>query len=121
MWASGLSDRHLWRQSWRELSFNGVLIPDGHVHTEWSWDAPRGFMTAQHAGAQFRAYLRETEAMLESDQVFEVLAHLDYPKRYWPAEAPYDPRDFEAELRTVLRAAARRGTVLEVNTTRGGE
>ena len=80
-----------------------------------------GFLTAEHAAAQFRAYLQETEAMLASDQAFEVLAHLDYPKRYWPAEAPYRPAEFEAELRAVLRAAARRGTVLEINTTRGGE
>ena len=23
-----------------------MLIPDGHVHTQWSWDAPRGDMKA---------------------------------------------------------------------------
>jgi histidinol-phosphatase (PHP family) len=80
-----------------------------------------GFLTAQNAGDQFRAYLGETEALLESGQPFEVLAHLDYPKRYWPAEAAYEPADFEEELRTVLRAAARRRSVLEVNSTRGGE
>src|SRR5205814_1360705 len=68
-----------------------------------------GFLTAEHAGAQFRSYLSETEALLESSQAFEVLAHLDYPKRYWPAGASYQPVDFEEELRAVLRAAARRG------------
>ncbi|HEX2647958.1 MAG TPA: histidinol phosphate phosphatase, partial [Candidatus Dormibacteraeota bacterium] len=30
-----------------------------------------------------------------------------------------DERDYEAEIRAVLRAAARTGRVLEVNTTRG--
>lgn len=67
-----------------------------------------------------RAYFRETLALVESTQPFEVLAHLDYPKRYWPeGTAPYREEDFEEELRAVLIAAARRGTVLEVNTTRG--
>jgi histidinol-phosphatase (PHP family) len=47
-----------------------------------------------------------------------VLAHLDYPKRYWPDGATYDPSRYEDQFRTVLRAAAKRGTVLEVNTTR---
>jgi histidinol-phosphatase (PHP family) len=61
-------------------------------------------------------YFRETLRMVESSQQFEVLAHLDYPKRYWP---PYREEDFEEQLRAVLVAAAKRGCVLEVNTTRG--
>ena len=65
-------------------------------------------------------YFRETLAMVESSQPFEVLAHLDYPKRYWPdGMAPYREEDYEEQLRAVLRAAAKRGCVLEVNTTRG--
>jgi histidinol-phosphatase (PHP family) len=67
-----------------------------------------------------RAYFAETLKLVQSAQPFEVLAHLDYPKRYWPhAELPYREEDFEEELRAVLRAAAQRGSVLEVNTTRG--
>jgi len=67
-----------------------------------------------------REYLRETLAMVESDQAFETLAHLDYPKRYWPeGAAPYREEDFQGEIRAVLAAAARTGRVLEVNTTRG--
>jgi len=58
--------------------------------------------------------------MIDGGQPFEALAHLDYPKRYWPEGAPpYVERDYEAEIRAVLRAAARSGRVLEVNTTRG--
>src|SRR4029077_17962637 len=65
-------------------------------------------------------YFRETLAMVESSQPFEVLAHLDYPKRYWPeGMTPYREEDYEEQLRAVLRAAAKRGCVLEVNTTRG--
>ena len=71
-----------------------------------------------------REYFRELLALVESNQPFEVLAHLDYLKRYWPASmAPYHEEQFEAELRAILVAAKKRGRVLEVNTTRndGGE
>ncbi len=70
--------------------------------------------------AATRQYLGEVLAMIDGGQPFEALAHLDYPKRYWPEGAPpYIERDYEAEIRAVLRAAARTGRVLEVNTTRG--
>ena len=69
--------------------------------------------------AATREYFAEVAAMLDGGQPFEVLAHLDYPKRYWPAgAAAYEEKDYEAEIRTVLRAAAGTGRVLEVNTTR---
>ncbi len=65
-------------------------------------------------------YFRETLRMVESSQPFEVVAHLDYPKRYWPeGGVPYREEDYEEQIRAVLVAAARRGCVLEVNTTRG--
>jgi len=65
-------------------------------------------------------YFRETLRMVESSQPFEVLAHLDYPKRYWmDGQAPYREEDYEEELRAVLVAAAKRDLLLEVNTTRG--
>jgi histidinol-phosphatase (PHP family) len=67
------------------------------------------------------AYFEEMLAMLESGQPFQTLAHLDYPKRYWPAgRLPYREEDYEDQLRAILSAAAKRGCVLEVNTTRGG-
>ncbi len=80
-----------------------------------------GFLQAEVVDAMFAAYLADTLAMVESDAAFEVLAHLDYPKRYWPAGARYDERRFEEGFRAVLRAAAGRGVALEVNTTRGGD
>jgi histidinol-phosphatase (PHP family) len=65
-------------------------------------------------------YFRETLAMVESNEPFETLAHLGYPKRYWPdAMEPYREQDYEEEIRDILAAAARRGLVLEANTTRG--
>jgi len=46
-----------------------------------------------------------------------VLAHLDFPRRYWPAgAAEYTEAAFEEEYRAVLRALAGSGRVLELNT-----
>jgi histidinol-phosphatase (PHP family) len=68
----------------------------------------------------FRSYLRESLALAESEQPFDVMAHLDYPKRYWPHDQlAFREEDFEEELRAVLRALAARGSALEINTTRG--
>ena len=70
--------------------------------------------------AATREYFGEVLAMIEGGQPFEAVAHLDYPKRYWKQGTPaYREKDFEAEIRAVLHAAARTGRVLEVNTTRG--
>jgi histidinol-phosphatase (PHP family) len=70
--------------------------------------------------AAVREYFGEVLLLVESGQPFEVLAHLDYPKRYWlDGAAPYREKDYEPEIRAILRAAARTGRVLEVNTTRG--
>ncbi len=67
-----------------------------------------------------REYFRETLAMVDSDQPFETLAHIDYPKRYWvDGAAPYREEDYEEEIRAILASAVRSGRVLEVNTTRG--
>jgi histidinol-phosphatase (PHP family) len=67
-------------------------------------------------------FLQETLALVESSQPFQLLAHLDYPKRYWAHDQlEYRETEYEEELRAVLRSLARRGGVLEVNTTRGME
>ena len=66
-----------------------------------------------------RAYLAEVPRLIEGFDGFSVLAHLDYPLRYWPAEAgPFDPGAFQEELRDVLRILAGSGRVLEINTSR---
>ena len=98
----------------------------GSVHTIRREGAPvdmsQGILTPAAAPALLREYFAELLALVESEQPFEVLAHLDYPKRYWPHPAiAYREADFEEEQRAVLRAAARRGSVLEVNTTRGAD
>jgi histidinol-phosphatase (PHP family) len=81
----------------------------------------RGFLSVENAEDVLRLYLREVMALVESDQPFQVLSHLDYPKRYWPAEASYREATYEQEFRGILRAAAARDIALEVNTTRGGD
>jgi histidinol-phosphatase (PHP family) len=69
-----------------------------------------------------RQYLEEAAALVESAAPFEVLAHLGYPKRYWPHDVVhFREEDYEEEYRAVLRGLAARDGVLEVNTTRGAE
>jgi histidinol-phosphatase (PHP family) len=81
-----------------------------------------GLLAPERAGDTLSAYFADLLALVESSQPFEVLAHLDYPKRYWPhADVPYRDEDHEEEIRAVLRGAAARGSVLELNTTRGVE
>jgi histidinol-phosphatase (PHP family) len=64
-----------------------------------------------------RTYLAEVLQLVEGSDDFAVLAHIDYPLRRWPVDAgPFDPAAFEDELRTVLRALARSGRALELNT-----
>jgi histidinol-phosphatase (PHP family) len=64
------------------------------------------------------SYLTEVLRLVESSAAFEILAHIDYPVRNWPAAAGrYRPEAFEDECRAVLRALARSGRALELNTT----
>jgi histidinol-phosphatase (PHP family) len=65
-----------------------------------------------------RRYLGELVAMIESSAVFQVLAHVDFPRRYWPGgHDRYVEKAFEEEYRAVFRALAGSGRALEVNTT----
>lgn len=98
----------------------------GSVHVIDSGGALRdssepGFLTAANAPELFRSFLADTLRMVESPVHFDALAHLDYPKRYWPATLAFEPADYEEETRAVLHALASRGAALEVNTTRGGD
>ncbi|TPG25546.1 PHP domain-containing protein [Mycolicibacterium hodleri] len=64
-------------------------------------------------------YFAELLRLVESSDVFEVLAHCDFPRRYWPAdrEGAYREADFEEEYRTVFRALATSDRPLELNTS----
>jgi histidinol-phosphatase (PHP family) len=64
-----------------------------------------------------RRYFAELLRMIEGAGEFEVLAHVDYPRRNWPGGSHlFDEPKFEEEYRAVLRALAGTGRVLEVNT-----
>jgi histidinol-phosphatase (PHP family) len=66
-----------------------------------------------------RAYFAELLRLVEGSDVFQVLAHCDYPRRYWPTARAGDYReaDYEEEYRAVFRALATSGRALELNTT----
>jgi histidinol-phosphatase (PHP family) len=88
------------------------FLPIGSRSTEVS-----GLYREQPASAVMRGYLAETLRMIEQFDDFEILAHIDYPVRYWPADADlYDPVAFEDDYRMVLRALADAGKALEINT-----
>ena len=64
-----------------------------------------------------REYLAETARLIEGTDTFSVLAHIDYPLRYWPHEAGrFDPGAFEEEFRHTLGVLADSGRALEINT-----
>ena len=87
------------------VPYNGRLV---------AADALFGPMSADDV---MRYYLTELVALIEGSDLFQVLAHLDFPRRYWPKGAHlYREEDFEEEYRTVLSALAGTGRVLEVNT-----
>ena len=69
------------------------------------------------AAEVMRRYLAELVRLVEGSADFQVLAHLDFPRRMWPqAAGPYEELAFETEYRAVLRALAASDRVLEVNT-----
>jgi histidinol-phosphatase (PHP family) len=85
-------------------------------------DMSQRVLNRDSAERLMRDFMGETLALVESDQRFDVLAHLDYPKRFWPhQEVQFVETDFEEEYWAVLRALASRESVLEINTTRGSE
>ena len=69
-----------------------------------------------------RLYWGETLRLLESAGPFQVLAHLEYPKRYWPGGwLPYRAADFREEIQAVLERAAELELILEINSSAGLE
>jgi len=78
---------------------------------------PPGLFRRRAAAEVVRDYLTELPRLIQGFDAFAVLAHIDYPTRYWPTTAgPFDPAAFEEEFRHALRALADSGRALEVNT-----
>mgnify|MGYP004491107203 CR=1 FL=1 len=67
-----------------------------------------------------RDYLSGIVDLVRGSDAFEVLTHIDYPLRSWPAATagPLDLTVFEEEFRHALRATAESGRALEINTRR---
>ena len=74
-------------------------------------------LSREDADSVMRRYFAEAVELVEGSAAFEVLAHVDFPRRYWPhgVEA-YDELAYEEEYRAVFRALAASGRVLEFNT-----
>ena len=61
--------------------------------------------------------MAEIPRLLAGFDAFTVLAHIDYPVRYWPAHAGrFDSYAFQDDFRHALRVLAGTGRVLEINT-----
>jgi histidinol-phosphatase (PHP family) len=77
-----------------------------------------GHLLWEDADGTMRRYLAEVVDMVESSDVFQVLAHVDFPRRYWPGGTHrYQEKDYEEEYRAVFRTLAGTGRALEVNTS----
>lgn len=88
-------------------------LPDGDGFAE-----PPGLFAHRPAADVVRDYLAEIPRLVGASAAFSVLAHIDYPIRYWPEReaGPFDPADFEEKFRHGLRATAESGRALEINT-----
>lgn len=87
-------------------------LPDGDQFAE-----PWELIPRRPADDVFREYLAEIPRMVAGSELFEVFGHIDYPVRSWPESAgPFDPKEFEDELRHALRALADGERALEFNT-----
>jgi histidinol-phosphatase (PHP family) len=95
-------------------SFERVL---GSLHSLADGDRfrePDGLYLRRDPAGVVRDYLREVAELVTGSDVFAVLAHIDYPARTWPGV--FDPAPFEDDFRPALRALARTGRALEINT-----
>ena len=74
--------------------------------------------TSLDAHEVMRRYFADLVVLVDGSSMFNVLAHCDYPRRYWPTAraAIYIEADFEEEYRAVFRALASSGRALEINT-----
>ncbi|HEV7708737.1 MAG TPA: PHP domain-containing protein [Asanoa sp.] len=115
------SEPHWHAAELRALLAGGFDRVLGSVHARPAGDGR--FLELSHAYATLpaaqvvRDYLAEAARMVSTNTDFEVLAHLDYPLRYWPASAgPCEITAFEPEFREALAAVHRSGRILEVNT-----
>jgi histidinol-phosphatase (PHP family) len=121
-----VSGAELGEPHWHEQQVSAVLGAGGFdrvlgsVHTlapDEPWMVDDHLYQQLGPAATIRRYLAEALRLASSSAPFAVLAHIDYPLRFWPESAgPFDPAAFEDEYRGALHALARSGRALEINT-----
>jgi histidinol-phosphatase (PHP family) len=94
----------------------GSLHADSDLDFDFDFAEPDLLFARRDAGEVMRDYLTGIAEMVTESDMFSVLAHIDYPVRYWPTDS-FEPSAFEEEFRFALRATAGSGRALEVNTT----
>jgi len=116
-----LGEPHWYQSQVRELlsggRFDRVLGSLHSLPVGTRFAKPRYLYRHRPADDVVRAYLAEVSHLIRSSDAFTVLAHLDYPLRYWPPSAgPLEVTVFEDEFRDTLGVLAASGRALEVNT-----
>jgi histidinol-phosphatase (PHP family) len=115
-----IGEAHMWAASARDVvakaGFDRILGSLHAIPFDGKLTAADDLFRRMPADQVMRLYFAELLQLVEGSDIFQVLAHLDFPRRMWPSAAPYDERTFEPEIRAVLRALAASGRVLEVNT-----
>ena len=116
-----IGEAHLWAASAQAVvtgaGFDRILGSLHAIPFNRKLTAADDLFRRMPADEVMRLYFAELLRLVEGSDIFQVLAHLDFPRRMWPRYgAPYDERVFEPEIRAVLRALAGSGRVLEVNT-----
>jgi histidinol-phosphatase (PHP family) len=116
-----IGEVHLWAASARAVvaraGFDRILGSLHAIPLEGKLTAIDDLFRRMSSDDVMRLYFAELLRLVEGSDIFQVLAHLDFPRRMWPRTAArYDERTFEPEIRALLCALAASGRVLEVNT-----
>jgi histidinol-phosphatase (PHP family) len=116
-----IGEAHMWAASARAVAaragFDRILGSLHAIPFEGRLTAADNLFRRMPADDVMRLYFAELLRLVEGSDIFQVLAHLDFPRRMWPRTAKaYDERVFEQEIRAVLSALAASERILEVNT-----
>ncbi|HEY6738824.1 MAG TPA: PHP domain-containing protein [Actinopolymorphaceae bacterium] len=99
-------------------SFDRVLGSLHSINLDGRIMGPATALSYLRPEEMVRRCFEEVVRLVEGSAVFEVLAHVDFARRYWPSSAgPYDEGAFEEEYRAIFRALAATDRVLEINTS----
>ncbi|UTT62531.1 PHP domain-containing protein [Microcella humidisoli] len=116
---------HLWDARAASLLSSGAIDRvNGSLHMlpfeDGECTEPTTLYRYRPADEVMWAYLEEIPRMVAESDTFEVFTHIDYAVRSWPiaVAGPFNPRQFEEGFRAAMRAIARSGRALEMNTRR---